>query len=138
MGNGVNKAIIVGNLGADPEMKDAKNGKKICTMSVATSESWTDNSGQKQEKTEWHRVVFFNKTAEICGQYLVKGSQVYIEGRIQYRQYQAEDGTTRYSTEIMGDKMQMIGAKTPDQVQRQHAKEEAANPTPYDPNAIPF
>jgi single-strand DNA-binding protein len=138
MSNGVNKAIIVGNLGADPEMKDAKNGKKICTMSVATSESWTDNSGQKQEKTEWHRVVFFNKTAEICGQYLVKGSQVYIEGRIQYRQYEAEDGTTRYSTEIMGDKMQMIGAKTADQVQRQYAKQEAANPTPFDKDAIPF
>lgn len=136
MSNGVNKAIIVGNLGADPEMKDAKNGKKICTMSVATSESWTDNSGQKQEKTEWHRVVFFNKTAEICGQYLSKGSQVYIEGRIQYRQYQAEDGTTRYSTEIMGDKMQMIGAKTPDQKNAEWSKKEAQNPT--DPNAIPF
>jgi len=138
MSNGVNKAIIVGNLGANPEMKEAKNGSPIATISVATSESWTDKQGQKQEKTEWHRVVFFNNLAKIVGEYLVKGSQIYVEGRIQYRQYQAEDGSTRYSTEIMGDKMQMIGAKTPDQVQRQHAKQEAANPTPFDENAIPF
>lgn len=136
MSNGVNKAIIVGNLGADPELKEAKNGKQIATISVATSETWVDNQGEKQEKTEWHRVVFFNKTAEIVGKYLMKGSQVYIEGRIQYRKWQAEDGSDRYSTEIMGDKMQMIGAKTPDQKNKEWSKQEAVNPT--DADAIPF
>lgn len=136
MSNGVNKAIIVGNLGADPELKEAKNGSQIATMSVATSESWTDKQGQKQEKTEWHRVVFFNKTAEIVGKYLNKGSQVYIEGRIQYRQWEAEDGSTRYSTEIMGDKMQMIGAKTPSQLNQEGMKAAAADPNIDD--KIPF
>jgi len=136
MSNGVNKAIIVGNLGADPELKEAKNGSQIATISVATSESWTDKQGQKQEKTEWHRVVFFNKTAEIVGKYLNKGSQVYIEGRIQYRQWEAEDGSTRYSTEIMGDKMQMIGAKTPEQRNSEMAK--AASSDPNIDDKIPF
>ena len=136
MSNGVNKAIIVGNLGADPEIKEAKNGSTIATISVATSESWTDKQGQKQEKTEWHRVVFFNKTAEIVGKYLNKGSQIYIEGRIQYRQWEAEDGSTRYSTEIMGDKMQMIGAKTPSQLNQEGIKAAAADPNIDD--KIPF
>ena len=136
MSNGVNKAIIVGNLGADPEIKEAKNGSTIATISVATSESWTDKQGQKQEKTEWHRVVFFNKTAEIVGKYLNKGSQIYIEGRIQYRQWEAEDGSTRYSTEIMGDKMQMIGAKTPSQLNQEVVKAAAADPNLDD--KIPF
>jgi len=136
MSNGVNKAIIVGNLGADPEMKEAKNGSTIATISVATSESWTDKQGQKQEKTEWHRVVFFNNLAKIVGEYLAKGSQIYVEGRIQYRQYQAEDGSTRYSTEIMGDKMQMIGAKTPTQVNQEGIKAAQADPNIDD--KIPF
>ena len=136
MSNGVNKAIIVGNLGADPETKEAKNGSTIATISVATSESWTDKQGQKQEKTEWHRVVFFNKTAEIVGKYLNKGSQVYIEGRIQYRQWEAEDGSTRYSKEIMGDKMQMIGAKTPSQLNQEVVKAAASDPNLDD--KIPF
>lgn len=136
MSNGVNKAIIVGNLGADPEIKEAKNGSTIATISVATSESWTDKQGQKQEKTEWHRVVFFNKTAEIVGKYLNKGSQIYIEGRIQYRQWEAEDGSTRYSTEIMGDKMQMIGAKTPSQLNQEVVKAAASDPNIDD--KIPF
>lgn len=136
MSNGVNKAIIVGNLGADPEIKEAKNGSTIATISVATSESWTDKQGQKQEKTEWHRVVFFNKTAEIVGKYLNKGSQIYIEGRIQYRQWEAEDGSTRYSTEIMGDKMQMIGAKTPSQLNQEGIKAAASDPNIDD--KIPF
>lgn len=111
---GVNKVILVGTLGRDPEMKYAANGNAIANLSVATSENWTDkNSGQKQEKTEWHRVVIFGKLAEIAGQYLTKGSQVYLEGKLQTRKWQDQNtGQDRYSTEVVIDfngQMQMLG-----------------------------
>ena len=123
---GVNKVIIVGNLGNDPEVKYTPAGAAITNISVATSESWKDkNSGQTQEKTEWHRIVFFGKLAEIAGEYLRKGSQVYIEGKLQTRKWQDKQGQDKYSTEIICDSfngvMQMIGSKPEGQQPRQHA-----------------
>ena len=135
--SGINKAIIVGNLGSDPEQKTAKNGSAITTISVATSESWKNNQGEMQEKTEWHRIVFFNRLAEIAGEYLRKGSQVYIEGRIQYRKWQAEDGSDRYSTEIMADNMQMLGSKG-GQSAPQLAPQPISRPDEIKPEDIPF
>jgi single-strand DNA-binding protein len=105
----VNKVILVGNLGKNPEMRYTQGGAPVTTMTLATSEKFTDKSGQKQEQTEWHRVVAFGKLAEICGQYLTKGRQVYIEGRIQTRQWQDQQGQKRYTTEIVALNMQMLG-----------------------------
>ena len=99
---GINKVILVGNLGAKPEVKYASNGSAIANLSVATSEAWTDkNTGQKQEKTEWHRVSLFGKLAEIAGQYLDKGSKVYVEGKLQTRKWQDQNGQDRYTTEVV-------------------------------------
>ena len=99
---GINKVILVGNLGAKPEVKYASNGNAITSLSVATSESWTDKStGQKQERTEWHRVSLFGKLAEIAGQYLDKGSKVYVEGKLQTRKWQDQNGQDRYTTEVV-------------------------------------
>lgn len=99
---GINKVILVGNLGAKPEVKYASNGNAIANLSVATSDSWTDkNTGQKQERTEWHRVSLFGKLAEIAGQYLDKGSKVYIEGKLQTRKWQDQNGQDRYTTEVV-------------------------------------
>lgn len=107
----VNKAIIIGNLGRDPETRYMPNGDAVCNIAVATTESWKDkNSGQKQEATEWHRITFYRKLAEIAGQYLKKGSQVYVEGKLQTRKYTDKDGVEKYSTEIIGDSMQMLGS----------------------------
>lgn len=109
---GVNKVILVGNLGQDPELKYMPSGGAVCNISIATSESWNDKStGEKQEKTEWHRVVFFRKLAEIAGEYLRKGSQVYVEGRLQTRKWQDQSGADRYSTEVIADQMQMLGGR---------------------------
>jgi single-strand DNA-binding protein len=105
----VNKVILVGNLGANPEMRFTQGGQAVANLRIATSERWTDKSGQKQETTEWHRVVAFGKLAEICGQYLTKGRQIYVEGRIQTRQWQDQQGQKRYSTEIVMQNMQMLG-----------------------------
>jgi single-strand DNA-binding protein len=109
----VNKVILVGNLGRDPEVRYMPSGDAIATLSVATTDSWMDKqSGQRQETTEWHRVVFFGKTAEVAAQYLKKGSQVYVEGSIRTRKWQdKETGQDRYSTEIRGDRMQMLGGR---------------------------
>ncbi len=114
MAGGINKVILVGNLGRDPEIRYTADGKPIANFSIATSESWTDkNSGEKREKTEWHRIVVFGKLAEICGQYLSKGRQVYIEGKLQTRKWQGQDGQDRYTTEVVIDgfngTMQMLG-----------------------------
>ncbi|QKE41462.1 MAG: single-stranded DNA-binding protein [Ferrovum myxofaciens] len=108
----VNKVILVGNLGRDPEVRYMPDGSAIANISVATTDTWKDKAGTKQEKTEWHRVSFFGKTAEIVAQYLKKGSQVYLEGRIQTRKWQdKETGQDRFSTEIVGDRMQMLGGR---------------------------
>ncbi|MBX3696413.1 MAG: single-stranded DNA-binding protein [Dokdonella sp.] len=110
MARGVNKVILVGNLGADPEVKYTAGGTAICTLSVATSESWKDKqSGEQQERTEWHRVKLFGRLAEIAGEYLKKGRQVYIEGSIRTDKYTDKEGVQRYSTDIIGNEMQMLG-----------------------------
>lgn len=109
---GVNKAIIVGNLGADPETRYTASGSAVTNVRVATSDTWRDrNSGEMQERTEWHRVVFFGRLAEIAGEYLRKGSKVYIEGRLQTRKWQGQDGHDRYTTEIVGNEMQMLDSR---------------------------
>lgn len=108
----VNKVILVGNLGKDPEVRYAPSGDAIANVTLATTENWKDKNGEKQEKTEWHRVSFFGKTAEVVGQYLKKGSQVYVEGRIQTRKWTDKEGQERYTTEIVADKMQMLGGRS--------------------------
>ena len=108
----VNKVILVGNLGADPEVRYMSNGEAVANVRLATTESWKDkNSGEKREVTEWHRVVFYRKLAEIVGQYLKKGSSVYIEGRIRTRKWQDKEGQERYTTEIEATEMQMLGVR---------------------------
>jgi single-strand DNA-binding protein len=111
MARGVNKVILIGNLGHPPEVRTGDSGNTVTSISLATSEGWKDKtSGEQKEKTEWHRVVFFNKLAEIAGQYLQKGSRVYIEGKLTTRKYE-KDGQTRYTTEIIADQMQMLDGK---------------------------
>ncbi len=112
MARGVNKAIIVGTLGKDPDVKYTAGGSAVVNVSVATNESWRDKStGENVEKTEWHRIVIFGKLAEIAAQYLKKGSQVYFEGKIQTRKWQDQSGQDRYSTEIVANEMQMLGGR---------------------------
>src|SRR5215210_5428424 len=107
----VNKVILIGNLGADPETRYLPSGDAVTNIRIATSENWKDKSGEKQEHTEWHRVAFFGKTAEIAGEYLKKGSPVYVEGRIRTRKWQDKEGQERFSTEIVADRMQLLGAR---------------------------
>lgn len=109
---GVNKVILVGRLGQDPEVRYMPNGNAVANISVATSESWKDQQGQQQERTEWHRVVMFRRLAEITGEYLRKGSQVYLEGKLQTRKWQDQNGQDRYSTEIVADQMQMLDSRS--------------------------
>ncbi|MBA3580937.1 MAG: single-stranded DNA-binding protein [Gammaproteobacteria bacterium] len=110
MARGINKVILVGHLGADPEIRYMPSGAAVANLSLATTESWKDkNSGEKQERTEWHRIVLFARLAEIAGEYLKKGAQVYIEGRLQTRKWQDKSGQDRYTTEIVGGDMQMLG-----------------------------
>ena len=112
MARGVNKAIIVGTLGQDPEIRYTANGSAVANISVATNESWKDKqTGEAQERTEWHRIVMFGRLAEIAQQYLKKGSQAYFEGRIQTRKWQDQSGNDRYSTEIVANEMQMLGGR---------------------------
>lgn len=125
----VNKVILVGNLGADPETRYTASGDAVCNIRLATTESWKDkNSGEKREITEWHRVVFYRKLAEIAGQYLKKGSQVYLEGRIKTRKWQDKDGQDRYTTEIEATEMQMLGSR-----QGQGAPSMESEPADYAP-----
>lgn len=107
----VNKAILVGNLGRDPELRYLPNGDAVANFSIATTEAWKDKDGNKQEATEWHRISFFGRLAEVCGQYLKKGSAVYIEGSIRTRKWKDKEGQDRYTTEIKGERMQMLGGK---------------------------
>jgi single-strand DNA-binding protein len=107
----VNKVILIGNVGRDPETRYMPSGDAIVNLSLATTDTWKDKNGEKQERTEWHRVAFFGKTAEIAGQYLRKGSQVYIEGRLQTRKWTDKEGQERYTTEIVADRMQMLGSR---------------------------
>ncbi len=112
MARGINKVILVGNLGNDQDVRYTANGAAVSNISVATSESWKDKeTGEQQERTEWHRVVFFGRLAEIVAEYLKKGSQVYVEGRLQTRKWQDKDGNDRYTTEIVANEMQMLGSR---------------------------
>lgn len=143
---GVNKVILVGNLGKDPEVRYSSAGKAITNATLATSETWKDrNTGQQQERTEWHRVVFFNKLAEIAGEYLKKGSKVYVEGSLRTRKWQGQDGQDRYTTEIVANEMQMLdsrGGSTPSQGAGQMPKQGSPQPTSMPENDfdddIPF
>ena len=109
--SGINKVIIIGRLGADPEVRQVSSGNSVATLSVATSEKWTDREGQAQERTEWHRVIAWGKLAEICGKFLAKGRQVYVEGRIQTRQWEDSQGQKRYTTEIVANTVQFLGSQ---------------------------
>ena len=106
----VNKVILVGNLGKDPEIRYMPNGEAVANFSIATTDSWKDKQGQKQEKTEWHNIVMYRRLAEIAGEYLKKGRPVYVEGRLQTRKWQTKEGQDRYTTEIVADQMQMLGS----------------------------
>lgn len=130
---GVNKVILVGNLGQDPDVKYMPGGGAVTNVSIATSESWKDkNTNEQVERTEWHRVVFFNRLAEIAGEYLVKGSKIYVEGSLKTRKWQDQNGVDRYTTEIVAKEMQMLdsrGVATPSTEQRNDAAKSTTNPT---------
>jgi len=131
MARGLNKVMLIGNLGNDPEVRYTAGGSAVANVNIATAESWRDKeSGQQQERTEWHRIVFFGRLAEIVGEYLKKGSQIYVEGRLQTRKWQDREGQDRYTTEIVASEMQMLGSRssggTADFDQRPAASEPAA------------
>jgi len=144
----VNKVILVGNLGRDPEMRYMPNGEAVCNFSIATTDSWKDKSGQKQERTEWHNIVMYRKLAEIAGEYLKKGRPVYVEGRLQTRKWQTKEGQDRYTTEIIADQMQMLGGRDgggsntyevmdEDQSMQSRPQQSAARPAQSAPAAAP-
>lgn len=135
--SGVNKVIIVGFLGSNPEMRSMPNGDAVTNVSIATSETWIDKiSGEKKEKTEWHRVIFFRRQAEIAAQYLKKGSLVYIEGQISTRKWQDKNGQDHYTTEIFGSDLKMLNTK--DNNQDSQPKPQKTEVLPDDPDNIPF
>ena len=109
--SGVNKVILIGNLGSDPELRDTSGGTQVCNFRLATNEQYKDKDGNKQDRTEWHRIVTFGKLAAICGQYLRKGKQIYIEGRVQTREWQDKNDQKRWTTEIVANQMVMLGGK---------------------------
>ena len=135
---GVNKSIIIGTLGADPEVRQTQGGATVTTISVATNESWRDkNTGEQKEQTEWHRIVFWGKLAEIAGEYLRKGGQVYVEGKNQTRKWQDKTGQDRYTTEIKAHEMQMLGGRTTEDSSA--VAKPQAEPDPFDDDSdIPF
>mgnify|MGYP000142929589 CR=1 FL=1 len=126
----LNKVILIGRLGRDPETRFMANGEAVCNFSVATSESWKDKNGQRQESTEWHNVTMYRKLAEIAGQYLKKGSQVYLEGKIQSRKYQGKDGIERTAYEIIANEMKMLGGNS--QAPQEQPKQPQGNAKPDD------
>lgn len=143
MARGVNKVILIGNLGADPESRMMPSGGQVTNINVATSETWKDKqTGQPQERTEWHRVVFFNRLAEIAGEYLKKGSKVYIEGTLRTRKWQGQDGQDRYTTEIIANEMQMLDSRGHSGGFEQSASSQGQQPTSApaqeEPSAPPF
>jgi len=141
MSRGINKVIIVGNIGQDPEVKFMPSGGAVTNVSIATSETWKDKTtGQPQERTEWHRVVFFNRLGEIAGEYLKKGSKVYVEGSLRTRKWQAQDGTDRYTTEIVASEMQMLDGKSDggqEQAQQAYAQPAQRAPAPQAAHQAP-
>jgi single-strand DNA-binding protein len=138
MSNGINKVIIVGNLGNDPDTKYTASGSAVTNLSLATSEKWKDKqTGENVEKTEWHRVVMFGKLAEIAGEYLRKGSKVYVEGKLQTRKWTDKEGQERYTTEIVANELQMLDSKPSGNAPAQQRPQKAAEPEPLDGD-IPF
>lgn len=130
----INKVILIGNLGRDPESRYAPSGDAICNLTLATTETWKDKTtGERREATEWHRVVFFGRLAEIAQQYLRKGSQIYVEGRLQTRKWQDQNGNDRYTTEVRGDEMKMLGRREGGDVPMRQGEGEA----PQRPQAAP-
>ena len=142
MSGSVNKVILVGNLGKDPDMRYTAGGDAVANLSIATSESWNDNqTGEKKEKTEWHRVVFFRRIAEVCGEYLKKGSSVYIEGSLRTRDWEDDQGNKRYTTEIIGREMQMLGGRRSEDNMDQSPQMNSSSPQPEEgliDDEIPF
>ena len=140
--SGINKVILVGNLGKDPDMRYTAGGDAVANLSIATSESWNDNqTGEKKEKTEWHRVVFFRRIAEVCGEYLKKGSSVYIEGSLRTRDWEDDKGNKRYTTEIIGREMQMLGGRRNEDNMDQSPQMNSSSPQPEEgliDDEIPF
>lgn len=136
MSNGINKVILIGNLGGDPETRAMPNGTAVANLSIATSETWKDKqTGEKKERTEWHKVAMFGRTAEIAGEYLRKGSKIYIEGRLRTRKWQDKQGNDRWTTEIVADSLQMLG----DGKQKTQASQPQAQPdAPQFDDDIPF
>jgi single-strand DNA-binding protein len=136
----VNKCIFIGNLGRDPEMRYMPDGKAVANFSIGVSEAWKDKQGAKQEKTEWVRVTAFDKLGEICGEYLKKGSQVYIEGKMQTRKWQDKDGADKYTTEIIASQMQMLGGKGERTESAEKPTQRGAKPDHFDgaEDDIPF
>ncbi|MFU8804888.1 MAG: single-stranded DNA-binding protein [Bradymonadaceae bacterium] len=136
----VNKAILVGNLGADPELKSTKNGTSVCNFSLATNERWTDRNGQKQEKTEWHRIVVWDKQADSCAKYLTKGRTVYVEGRIETREWEDREGVKRYTTEIVASTVQFLGGGegAPNGRQARQAPAQSQSTAQDDPFSQPY
>lgn len=135
----VNKAIIIGNLGADPEIRYTPSGTAVANFSVATREQWTNKDGEKEERTEWHRIVAWARLGEICGEYLKKGSPVYIEGRLQTRSWEDREGIKRYTTEIIAQTMQMLGsARREGQAQSQEERYPVEEPIVIPDDDIPF
>ena len=140
--SGINKVILVGNLGKDPDMRYTAGGDAVANLSIATSESWNDNqTAEKKEKTEWHRVVFFRRIAEVCGEYLKKGSSVYIEGSLRTRDWEDDQGNKRYTTEIIGREMQMLGGRRSEENMDQSPQMNNSSPQPEEgliDDEIPF
>lgn len=142
MARSVNKVILIGNLGKDPEVRYTGSGVAVATFSVATNESWRDPEGNTQERTEWHNIVAWRKLAEICGEYLKKGSKLYLEGRLQYRTYDDKNGVKRFVTEIVMDEMVMLDSRGRDATSASEPGGSAPPPTPSGPTAkdddLPF
>lgn len=124
----LNKVMVIGNLGNDPDVRHTPGGAAVANFSVATNESWTDKEGKKNERVEWHRIVVWGKLAEICGQYLAKGKQVYVEGRLQTRSWDDKDGVKRYTTEIVASQVQFLGAAGQGGAKAPHSADAAAGP----------
>jgi len=142
MARGINKVILIGNLGGDPELRSTPGGASVASFTLATNETWNDKDGTKQERTEWHRIVAWGRLAEICGQYLSKGRQVYIEGRLQTREWEDKQGNKRKTTEIVARDMQMLGSRNQGDGARPQAgggtPEFAAETVKIDDDDLPF
>jgi len=134
----INKVILIGNLGSDPELRHTQNGTAVANFSIATSEKFKDKNGDRQERTEWHRIVAWDKLGELCGEYLTKGRSVYVEGKIQTRKWQDRNGVDKYTTEIIAREIKFLGSKSQNDEQGT-GQQHAPPPPPYNPNEdVPF